>query len=215
MKSTRESRSCLLRSSLFLAGLMVLVAVGSQIAMWIGLNDDLLPMQLALPLILLIFVLAAAVPFVPGAEIGLALLLLFGADVAFEVYLSMVAALSLAYCLGRFVPPALLIRQRTYFRWNFRRSGDRRPASGSIGWLAFGGLRMIGRHRLAALGIALNMPGNALLGGGGGLAMMAGASRLYSPAEFVLTVAIAVSPVPLGFAAMGWFGLSLPEFWPG
>ena len=57
------------------------------------------------------------------------------------------------------------------------------------------------RHRYLALAVALNLPGNFLVGGGGGIALVAGVSRLYSVTGFMLTIAIAiaiaVAPVPL------------------
>ncbi len=63
-------------------------------------------------------------------------------------------------------------------------------------------------HRHIALGLAINSPGNFLVGGGGGIAMMAGMSRLFSLPAVVVTVASAVAPVPvvvllLGPAVMG------------
>lgn len=53
------------------------------------------------------------------------------------------------------------------------------------------------RHRYLALAVALNLPGNTLLGGGGGIALMAGLSGLYPMPAYLTTVAIAVAPVPL------------------
>jgi len=60
-------------------------------------------------------------------------------------------------------------------------------------------LRGLLRYRYVALAVAINTPGNVILGGGGGLALMAGLSRLFSPLPFLLTVLIAVLPVPLLF----------------
>lgn len=45
--------------------------------------------------------------------------------------------------------------------------------------------------------VGLNLPGNALIGGGGGIALMAGMSRLFSFPLFLLSLTVAVSPVPL------------------
>lgn len=53
------------------------------------------------------------------------------------------------------------------------------------------------RYRYGALAILLNLPGNAIIGGGGGLALVAGFSRLYGVKATMLTFAIAVSPVPI------------------
>jgi hypothetical protein len=59
------------------------------------------------------------------------------------------------------------------------------------------------RRRYVALALALNIPGNALIGGGGGIALLAGVSGLFAPVPTVLAFAIAVSPVPLAIALLG------------
>lgn len=52
----------------------------------------------------------------------------------------------------------------------------------------------------------LNFPGNSILGGGGGLALLCGLSRQFTWHGFVLTVAIATSPIPVLVLA-GWLDL--------
>jgi len=51
--------------------------------------------------------------------------------------------------------------------------------------------------------LAINLPGNMILGGGGGLALMAAMSRMFSIQEYLLMVAVAVLPVPLFLMACG------------
>ena len=58
------------------------------------------------------------------------------------------------------------------------------------------------RHRHVALALALNTPGNSIIGGGG-IALLAGSTRLFSAAGFLIAVALAVSPVPLAFYLFG------------
>lgn len=153
------------------------------------------------------YVALMALPFVPGAEIGLGLLTALGGSLAPLIYLATAASLSLAYLIGRLSPPALLARV-------FAALGLVR-AAGFVGEVAemeeadlrarlaqTGGprvLRAVLRHRYVALGLLVNLPGNVVLGGGGGLALMAGLSRLFEPVPFLLTVLIAVLPVPLAF----------------
>ena len=60
-------------------------------------------------------------------------------------------------------------------------------------------LKILLLYRYLALALAINMPGNIVLGGGGGIAMMAGLSRMFDPLPFLLTVLIAVLPIPLIF----------------
>jgi hypothetical protein len=49
------------------------------------------------------------------------------------------------------------------------------------------------------IAIMLNLPGNALIGGGGGIGLIAGMSRLYPFPKFILLVSLAVTPLPLLF----------------
>jgi hypothetical protein len=59
------------------------------------------------------------------------------------------------------------------------------------------------RYRYVALALAVNTPGNSVIGGGGGIMMIAGLSGLFTPAATFLTVAVAVSPVPLAMMFLG------------
>lgn len=156
---------------------------------------------------LLVFVLAAAIPFVPGAEIGFALLMVFGAQASFLVYSGMVGALLLSYGVARLVPSGTLAR---IVRWmGLRRAAafvariEATPVEDRAAMLSrdldgrFGKLAL--RNRYVLFILLLNMPGNTVLGGGGGLAFMAGISGLYRFWPFLLTVLIAVAPFPLLF----------------
>lgn len=216
VRCDRQWRASVLKISLVVAFLVGLALLGGQLAAWLGLADATYLAEAGLPFVLLVFVLAAAIPFVPGAEIGLVLLLLFGADIAFEVYVSMITALTLAYCIGRFVPPKLAHSFSDAVVSHLRpaRTSDRDMGMCNVGPIVQNGLRMVADNRLISLALALNMPGNTILGGGGGLAMMAGASRLVSPLEFIVTIAIAiaVAPVPLCIVMLDWLGLALSAF---
>ena len=149
---------------------------------------------------LIVFVLAAAIPFVPGAEIGFALLLLFG----------MVGALLLAYCTARLIPLGALSAAAGWLRLNrvskfFQNLAETPPDqrhhlisetySGKFTRAAL-------RNRYLLLALVLNMPGNSVLGGGGGLAFLAGISGLYRFWPTLAAVLIAVAPVPLAVSLM-------------
>jgi len=158
-----------------------------------------------LGLLLLIYILLMAVPFVPGVEIGISLMVLEGGAVAPFVYIATVMGLLLAYCIGRNVNYAVIKRVVTDLR--LIRTGDLIEKIAPLSQKKR--LRLLHkllpdriapfvvRHRCLVLAVLLNVPGNAIIGGGGGLALVAGFSRLYSMRESVLTFAIAVSPVPL------------------
>jgi hypothetical protein len=154
---------------------------------------------------LLVYIVLMALPFCPGIEIGLALLALGGREIAPLVYLATVVALVLAFVVGRFFPPGALVESLARLR--LRRAAEAlrqiAPLDGErrlqllLGhgnsWL----VRFLVRHRYLAVAIALNMPGNLLIGDGGGIALAAGFSRLFSLSWFALTVAVAVAPVPI------------------
>jgi hypothetical protein len=153
------------------------------------------------------FIVLAAIPFVPGAEIGLALLLLFGGQIAPLVYLGMVGALLLSFVIARLIPAAVLARLLEWLGLT-RAAGfvakldatapvDRMQIFSTIVPSNLG--RRLIDYRYLLLAVALNTPGNSLLGGGGGLAFIAGASRLYSFWLYLAVVICAVAPVPLFF----------------
>ena len=160
-------------------------------------------------LALAVFILAAAIPFVPGAEIGFALLFIFGGQAALLVFLGMTGAMLLSYLVARVVPTAsisrfadwlgltriakLLSNQSTNSEASIRQLAEK--SRGRLGTFAL-------RNRYLLLILLLNTPGNSLLGGGGGLAFLAGASGLYRFVPFAISVMLAVAPVPLAFALM-------------
>ncbi len=153
-----------------------------------------------------------ALPFVPGAEIGLAMLAAFGPAIAPLIYVCTVASMILAYTAGRFLPIDVLQRGLSAFRMHRAAdlvaraapmSGDDRVAMLLDGQSARA-LRLAIRYRYVALALAVNTPGNSIIGGGGGIMLMAGLSGIFSPLATVATIALAVSPVPL---AVAFFGL--------
>lgn len=160
-----------------------------------------------------VFVVTSAVPFVPGAEIGLGLIFVFGAKIAFLVYVSMVAALILSYLVGRFVPALYVASAFGYFGLAKARELVLRmaplDAEGRLGLLTAEApstwIPKLLRYRYLALVVLLNLPGNSVIGGGGGIAFTAGLSGLYSFPAYFLAVLVAVAPVPLFVVASAYF----------
>ena len=158
-----------------------------------------------LSLVLLGYALLIAVPFMPGIEIGISLLILQGAAIAPFVYAATVLGLLLAYTAGRVTPYRWLHGLLQDLRW--RRACDfveklepmdqsdrvahltARLPERARPWVTAG--------RYILLAGLLTLPGNAVIGGGGGISFVAGFSRLFSPAMTVVTILIAVLPVPL------------------
>ncbi|WP_126623138.1 hypothetical protein [Oceaniglobus ichthyenteri] len=163
---------------------------------------------------LVIYTVLIAVPFVPGIEIGVTLMILRGAEIAPAVYIATALGLTLAYFSGRFLPYATL--HRIFLDLRLLKACElltriqpltqeqrldllRAKLPGAMGDWAV-------RFRYGAIALLLNIPGNAVIGGGGGICMIAGLSHLFSARAMVLTIAVAVAPVPL---AVWIFGPSL------
>ncbi|MEO6269299.1 MAG: hypothetical protein ABIP08_03240 [Lautropia sp.] len=69
-------------------------------------------------------------------------------------------------------------------------SGFKGPAQGKLaGWVL--------ANRYLTLGVSLNLPGNSLVGGGGGIALLCGMSRQFGWVRYLLTVCLTVSPIPI------------------
>lgn len=154
---------------------------------------------------LLAYVLAMALPFVPGIEIGLALMMMLGDEGVLMVYAATQVSLLLSFLLGRWVPAQAL---GAAFRWlGMARAAclleamQKVPAADRAGFLAHRArgrwTAALTRHHGLALAVALNVPGNALIGGGGGIGMIAGMSRIFPFTRYLLVVAAATLPVPV------------------
>ena len=146
-------------------------------------------------MLMALYVLLMALPFVPGLELGVALMLLLGHEGVAAVYAGTQAALLLSFVCGRH-----LCGRVSWPRWLRRfMTALAAPASGVPG-------RFGPRHHVG-LALLLNLPGNGVLGGAGGIAMLAGASGRFTLPAYCLTVAVATSPVPLlmltGLVAFG------------
>lgn len=152
-----------------------------------------------------------ALPFVPGAEIGLAMLAAFGPAIAPLIYVCTVASMTLAYAVGRFLPIGALERILSLLRMRRAAALVARAAPLSqeerLAMLLEGqtssSLSIMLRYRYVALALAVNTPGNSVIGGGGGIMIMAGLSGIFSPLSTFLTVAVAVSPIPLAVMFLG------------
>jgi len=164
-----------------------------------------------LVLLLLAYVILLATPFVPGVEIGIALLMIEGAWIAPWVYLGTVAGLMLAFLVGWCTPHDFL--QRLFADMGMRRAASlvdslkplnraerlelmRRRLPARIAPSAV-------RHRYILLAVLFNLPGTAVLGGGGGIALVAGLSRLFSMPATLLTILVSVAPVPVLVYVLG------------
>jgi hypothetical protein len=188
---------------------VLLIAYGIHLLMdWVtGLalfEDDRLRIGM-LVAFLLAYALLIAVPFVPGVEIGLSLMVMEGPWIAPLIYMSTVAGLSIAYGVGEWIPYPRLHRIFEDLRLMkaCRLLEAVEPLSRverleALQSRAPRWLRPVAtRYRYLLLAILVNFPGNAVLGGGGGILFSAGVSHLFLPKPTILTILFAVAPVPL------------------
>jgi hypothetical protein len=172
-------------------------------ALYLPLHERYGP--LALGVVIAVYTVAMALPFVPGIEISLALLMLLGSEGVAVVYFSTLAALCLSFAVGRLIPLRIIARGCAWLQLRrtaalVRRLEPLQPEERLRLLIAAAPTRFVPfllRHRYVAVAVAFNLPGNGLLGGGGGIALAAGISGLFRPPAYALMVALAISPIPL------------------
>lgn len=209
-------RASLWRTALRLLAILALAFAAHLLLDWVMGRTEALPPGSGLALrvtilggVLVVYALLIAIPFVPGIEVGFSLIMMRGAEVVWPVYAATVLGLILAYLAGRFIPYRWL--QRVFLDLRLTRasalidalqplSPDRRLAlmrarlPGRLGNLAVG-------WRYLLLAGLINLPGSALIGGGGGICLLAGLTGLFRMRATVLTILLAVLPFPLAV----WF----------
>lgn len=199
---------------------IVLLAVGLHFVFvsaegWILRNEYGWAMPGFLFAVLVIYAVLIAIPFVPGVEIGLSVLAAGGADIAPLVWLATACGLSLAFAVGCTVPIAWLRRVLTDLHLiraaHLVARFEALPPKGRVAFLheilpsKYCGWIM--KYRYVNLAILINIPGNSVIGGGGGIAFVSGLSGTFRAPLALLTIAVATAPVPL---AIWLFGLRLP-----
>jgi len=155
----------------------------------------------------LLYVLLMAIPFMPGIEIGLALMILLGNKGALLIYLCTVMALAISFIIGKKTPPHLIMQLLNWLHL-YRASAlvaqleplDQQQRLKYLYEKAPTKLvPFLLKHRYLAIVAILNLPGNALIGGGGGISVIAGMSKIFPFYVFILLVSVAVAPIPLLF----------------
>ena len=204
--STKKKR--LLRIAAVLAIIILLNVAGT----WLGhqINFQLFPrhesmLQSMLLIALLLYILLMATPFMPGIELGLAVMLLIGSKSALLIYLCTLIALSISYIIGRYFPLGIV---RRFLKWLYLEKASELVSQleplDQHERLEFLNKKtptkispFLLKHRFVTLAVVLNLPGNALIGGGGGIGLVVGMSKLISFYKYFLVMAFAVLPVPL------------------
>lgn len=157
-----------------------------------------------------LYTVLMALPFIPGMEISLALFAAFGQQVAIYIYAATVLAFCVSFLIGRLVDARIvafclgyaglqraekLVRRLEHLNRDERL--DMLMENAPKRFIPF-----LLKHRHIAIAVAINLPGNALIGGGGGIALLAGMSGLYRFPHYLVSVSLAVAPVPLAVLLM-------------
>lgn len=157
----------------------------------------------ALMLLALTYAVALAMPFIPGVELGLLIMAVFGPVGAIVAHAATIGGLSLAYAVGRVLPERVIVELARRLGIAMPRDGVASAMQSLIAKSRLGrsAPRRLGallfEYRYLTLAVCLNFPGNAALGGGGGIALLCGLSKQFGWRSFLLTVAIATSPLPI------------------
>lgn len=152
-----------------------------------------------------VYVLWMALPFVPGIELGLALMVLLGSKGIILVYLCTLLSLSLSFTIGSLIPLRSFARflgwLHLYKARNLVLQLEPLTPEEKLDFLLRSApskvIPFLVKHRYLMIAIALNLPGNALIGGGGGIGLISGMSGLYPFPKYLLLVSLAITPIPL------------------
>ncbi|MGD8313313.1 MAG: hypothetical protein PVI17_01105, partial [Syntrophobacterales bacterium] len=150
-------------------------------------------------LAIVVYVLWMALPFVPGIELGLALMVLLGTRGIILVYLCTLLSLSLSFTIGRLIPLKSFARflgwLHLYKARDLMLQLEPLNSEEKLDFLLRAApskvIPFLVKHRYFMIALALNLPGNALIGGGGGIGLISGMSRLYPFPKYILLVSFA------------------------
>ncbi|NJM84618.1 MAG: hypothetical protein HC844_21260 [Tabrizicola sp.] len=213
-----------LRRTILRLAVILVLAWGIHLLFdWASVQAHLADGQLRmwmLALFVLVYALLIAVPFVPGVEVGLALMAMEGPWIAPWIYVATAAGLIAAFAGGEgFSYPRLQRILADLRMGRARRLIEKVQPLGKEERLSLLQARaprwakpFVSQFRYVLLAALINLPGNTLIGGGGGLLFLAGFSRLFHLVPMVVTILLAVGPVPL---AVWLFDVDVRTIFPG
>ncbi len=194
----------------FLIGTLLLFCF---LAVWVTqfLHHQIWPLNIGdspkvIVLLFVAYVICMILPYLPAIELGLILLAILDIQGVLLLYPTTVLALLISHLIGRLIPVSVLKRLLRFFR--FERASELLCAHGECDetrqvslLIEHAPKRFIPyllNHRYCVFAVAINTPGNMIIGGAGGIAMMSGMSRVFGTGKFLVTTMIAVLPLPIG-----------------
>ncbi|PLX76480.1 MAG: hypothetical protein C0615_06615 [Desulfuromonas sp.] len=221
MKEKAQTKNRDSKRSRYIRLCIVLAVIGSLnvLGTWIGhqINFQLFPrhdlmLHTLVMIAISLYILLMATPFMPGIEVGMAVMLVLGHKSALLIYLSTIIALSISYVVGRYFPLKILHK---FLNWLYLNKASELVSQleplgqkDRLGLLNDKAPKKIApfllKHRYLTLAVVLNLPGNALVGGGGGIGLVVGMSRVVPFYKYLLVVVFSVLPVPLCIYLKGY-----------
>lgn len=142
-----------------------------------------------------LFILLMALPFVPGIELGWLLMGAFGVSGIIAAWLGTIAGLTLGFTVVRRMRNVTILQELVSWREKFVGAESARLSSG--GRLLQHCMKWQQNHPYLFLLMALNLPGNLVIGGGGGIAWISALTPGTGYRCFIPVVVLATSMVPL------------------
>ena len=150
---------------------------------------------------ILAYVLWMAMPFVPGIELGLALMVMLGPKGVVLVYLCTLLSLSLSFAIGRLIPLKVFslllgwlhLQKAQNLVLQLEPLNSEEKLDFLLSTAPSKAIPYLLKHRY--------LPGKVLIGGGGGIGLIAGMSRLCPFPKYILFVSLAITPLPILFLA--------------
>lgn len=185
--------------ALFVIVITGLVGLGGE-----GLISLWLPHQerwWVLVLTAVAYALLLAIPFVPGVELGWFIIGVFGKPGLIAAWLSTVAGLSLSYALAHTFKHHPMLRRLSQAREGLLQAEPDTllPLRRALRY----GVCFYVKHPYLFVFLTLNIPGNWVIGGGGGIAAMTGLVPGIQYWRFLVVCATATGIVPL----LLWLGV--------
>ncbi|MGH1487381.1 MAG: hypothetical protein ACRBCI_14295 [Cellvibrionaceae bacterium] len=129
---------------------------------------------------LLVYAVLLALPYFPSVEIGFAIMVVFGKQGVAFAYVATLIGFLLAFLVGKLIQ-----------NFDLKDHGLYRVCKSDIT------AKLAGKSPFFALVMLINLPGNIVLGGGGGIALNYGMTKQLNILMFTLAIAIGVAPLPL------------------
>lgn len=192
-----------------LAGLATALFIGGHSAFeWVKGVAEKARTPETLTILCIVYAVLLAIPGVPGLEVGLVMMAVFAEVGILAAWLCTIVGLNLAFLGGRKIPraklekwlkpkdvpeselPAFAIGKGDTMTLVFERNKLGRKI---LKWTGPPG----GWRRYLLIGLLFNMPGNFIIGGGGGIGLFCGTSDDIKWRWYLLTTTLAAAVIPL------------------